>query len=328
MKPEIFVTRRLPHEAMRLLEENFELTCNPEDRMLDKNELLGAVAEKDGILCLLTDSIDAEVLDAAGQKLKIVANYAVGYNNIDVQACTERKISVTNTPGVLTDTTADLAMALLMAVARRIVPAERFARAGRYEGWGPLLFLGTDVHHKTLGLIGFGRIGFAMARRAAGFGMRILYSDVQRADPDSEKQVNAEYVSKSVLLSESDFVSLHAPLTPETRHIIDDHALASMKPSAYLINTSRGELVNEKALVDALNNNKIAGAGLDVFEFEPAIDPKLMSMENVVLLPHIGSASTETRTKMGMVAAENLIDLLIRNNQPPNCINPEIYENA
>jgi|Deesub1362A_J573_1020465.scaffolds.fasta_scaffold02759_8 glyoxylate reductase len=325
MKPKVFLTRRLPDGAMRVLEEKFDLTCNPHDRVLTRQELLEGVRGMDGILPLLTDRIDAELLEAAGPQLKIVANYAVGYNNIDLAACTARGVAATNTPGVLTDTTADLAMALLLAVARRLIPAEAFARAGRYQGWAPLLFVGSDVHHKTLGIMGFGRIGFAMAQRATGFQMRILYHDSKPADPERERMVGATFVDKQTLLAESDFVSLHVPLTPETRHLIGEAELKAMKPTAYLINTSRGEVVDEKALVRALKAGEIAGAGLDVFENEPEIEPELKEMENVVLLPHIASASIETRTKMGLVAADNLIARLIEGRMPPNCLNPEVF---
>ncbi len=327
MKPKVFVTRRLPQGAMDVLEENFDIECNPYDRVLTREELLAGVAGKDGILPLLTDRIDDELLDAAGEQLKIVANYAVGFNNIDVPACTARKIPASNTPGVLTDTTADLAMGLLLAVARLIVPADVYARAGKYEGWAPLLFVGADVHHKTLGLLGFGRIGFAMAKRAAGFDMKVLYSDVAPVDAQIEKQVGATFVDKETLLRESDFVSVHVPLTPETRHIMDAPDFALMKPEAYLINTARGEVVHEAALVEALKRGQIAGAGLDVFEFEPEIHPELKAMDNVVILPHIASASLETRTKMGLIAADNLIAVLIEGKTPPpTCLNPEIYE--
>jgi glyoxylate reductase len=324
MKPRIFVTRLLPEGAMQVLNDNFDVQCNPHDRVLSRQELLAGVKDKDGVLPLLTDRIDDELLDAAGPQLKIVANYAVGYNNIDVPACTRHKIPATNTPGVLTDTTADLAMTLLMAVARKIVPADAYARAGKYQGWAPLLFVGTDVHHKTLGIMGFGRIGFALAKRAAGFDMNIIYHDAMRASPELEKQVGAKFVDRDTLLAESDFISVHVPLSPETHHLISSLELAAMKSSAFLINTSRGEVVDEKALVKALQQGQIAGAGLDVFEFEPAIEKELTVMDNVVILPHIASASIETRTKMGLVAAENLIALLIKGQKPPNCLNPEV----
>jgi glyoxylate reductase len=325
MKPKVFVTRRLPEGAMQVLNENFDVQCNPYDRVLERQELLDGVKGKDGILPLLTDRIDDELLDTAGSQLKIVANYAVGYNNIDVPACTRHKIPATNTPGVLTDTTADLAMTLLLVVARKIVPADAYARAGKYEGWAPLLFLGNDVHHKTLGILGFGRIGFALAKRAAGFDMNIIYHDATRADPELEMQVGAKFVDKDTLLAQSDFVSVHVPLSPETHHLISSPELAAMKNSAYLINTSRGEVVDEKALVRALQLGQIAGAALDVFEFEPAIEKELTVMNNVVIVPHIASASIETRTKMGLVAAENLIAVLIKGGKPPNCLNPEVY---
>jgi len=325
MRPKIYVTRCLPEDAMRLLGENFDVAFNPHGRVLTREELLNAVKGKDGLLPLLTDRIDDEVMDAAGPRLKIIANYAVGYNNIDVEAATVREIAVTNTPGVLTDTTADLTMALLLSVARRIVESDACARAGRYQGWDPLLLLGTDVHHKTLGLIGFGRVGFAVARRSMGFDMRVLYHDRQKADAGIEDQVGATYVDLETLLKESDFVSIHVPLTEGTRGLIGSGSLSLMKPTAFIINTARGEVVDEDALVRALEEKVIAGAGLDVFEHEPAIHPALMKMGNVVILPHIGSASMETRTKMGLMAAENLI-AVFRGKVPPNCLNPQVFE--
>jgi len=309
---------------MDLLEENFNVECNPNDRVLTREELLLSVKGKQGLLPLLTEKVDGEVMDAAGQGLRVVANYAVGFNNIDVAAATARKIAVTNTPEVLTETTADLTMGLLLSVARRIVEADTFARAGKYRNWAPLLFVGTDIHNKTLGLFGFGRIGFAVARRAAGFDMRVLYHDLQRAEAELEKQVNAEYVDKETLLKESDFISVHVPLSPDTLHMIGPEELSSMKSTAFIINTSRGEVIDEEALAASLGAKKIAGAGLDVFEHEPKIHPALAKMDNVVILPHIGSASIETRTQMGLVAAKNLIAAL-RGDIPPNCLNPEIY---
>ena len=324
-KPRILVTRRLPEGAMQLLNEHFAVECNPHDRALSRTELLEGVRGKDGILPLPTDRIDDELLEAAGPQLKIVANCAVGYNNIDVAACTRHKIPATNTPGVLTDTTADLAMALVLAVARSLVPADTYVRTGKYLGWSPRLFVGSDVHHKTLGIMGFGRIGFALAKRAAGFDMNIIYYSRSRANPELEARVGATFVDKATLLAESDFISLHVPLSDETHHLIGLPELQFMKRSAFLINTSRGEVVDEKALVKALQEGQIAGAGLDVFEFEPALEKELTEMDNVVLLPHIGSASVETRTKMGLVAAENLISLLIEGRKPPNCLNPEVF---
>lgn len=323
MSQRILVTRRLPRKAMALLEENFEVECNPHDRVFTREELLESVKGKDGLLPLLTDRVDAELMDAAGNGLKIIANYAVGYNNIDLNSATARHIAVTNTPEVLTDTTADLTMALILAVGRRLIEADRYVRQGKYEGWAPLLFLGADIHGKTLGLMGFGRIGFAVAKRASGFNMRVIYHDVQRENRELEDQVNAGYVEKDTLLAESDFISLHVPLTQATQGLIGSVELSLMKPTAFLINTSRGEIIDEKALAEALLDKEIAGAGLDVYEQEPEIHPDLMGLDNVVLLPHIGSASLETRTKMGLMAAQNLIDFF-NEKAPPNCLNPEV----
>jgi glyoxylate reductase len=263
-------------------------------------------------------------MTAAGPQLKIIANYAVGFNNIDVSAATARKIAVTNTPGVLTDTTADLTMALILGVARRLVEGDKYTRAGKYEGWAPLLFLGADVHHKTLGLMGFGRIGYAVAKRALGFDMRILYHDTRQADSELEKQVQAQYVARDTLLREADFLSVHVPLTPETARFMSTREFSLMKPTAFVVNTARGEIMDETALVEALKKKRIAGAGLDVFEHEPAIHPALFTMDNVILLPHVGSGSVETRTKMGLMAAENLI-AAFEGKVPPNCLNPEVF---
>ena len=324
MKPAIFVTRKLPPAAMALLEENFQMECNPHNRVLLREELLEAVRGKEGILSLLTDVMDGEVMDSAGQSLKIIANYAVGFNNIDVSAATKRKIAVSNTPGVLTDTTADLAMALVLAVARRIVESDIYTRAEKYMGWDPLLFMGSDVHHKTLGILGFGRVGQALAKRAVGFDMKVLYHNRSRVEPEIEKKFNATYVDQDTLLKTSDFLSIHVPSTPETTGLINSETLSLMKPSAFIINTARGEIIREGDLVKALEEKKIAGAGLDVFEHEPKIHPGLLKMDNVVILPHIGSASMETRTKMGLIAAENLISFF-KGQMPPNCLNPEIF---
>jgi glyoxylate reductase len=325
MKPKIFVTRRLPERAMTFLDENFSVTSNPFDRVLTRQELLDGVIGQDGLLPLLTDRIDSEVMDKAGPQLKIIANYAVGFNNIDIPAATARKIPVTNTPGVLTDTTADLTMALLLAVARRIVESDVYTRAGKYEGWAPLLYVGTDVHHKTLGLMGFGRIGMAVAKRALGFDMNILYHDEGPVDPEMAKQFGARGVDRETLLRESDFISLHVPLTPGTHHLMGPKEFSLMKSSAFIINTSRGEVIDEQALAEALEKKEIAGAALDVYEKEPEIAPGLKAMPNVILLPHIGSASLETRTKMGMMAAENLV-AYFKGQKPPNCLNPEVLQ--
>jgi lactate dehydrogenase-like 2-hydroxyacid dehydrogenase len=292
---------------------------NPHDRALTRREFLEAVRGRDGLLCLLTETIDDEALDAAAG-IRGIANYAVGYNNIDVAACTRRGIPVSNTPGVLTDTTADLAWALMFAVARRVVEGDRMVRSGGFIGWGPLMMLGTDITGKTLGIIGGGRIGTATAARAAGFSMRVLYTSRHRHEPI--EALGAQYRSLDGLLREADFVSIHVPLTPETTHLIGARELSLMKPTAFLINTARGPIVDEKALVAALRERRIAGAGLDVFEREPELEPGLTDFDNVVLLPHVGSATVATRVKMGNTAAANLIAMLA-GEDPPNCINPD-----
>lgn len=325
---EIYVTRRLPEPGMSMLAAHGRVEVNPHDRPLTRAELLEAVRGRDGLVTLLTDTIDAEVMEAAGPRLRVISNYAVGFNNIDVQEATRRRILVCNTPGVLTETTADLAWALLMAVARRVVEADAFVRAGRFEamgGWSPTLFLGTDVHGKTLGIVGFGRIGEAVARRARGFDMRVLYHDVRRRTPEEEARLGVEYRSLEALLQESDFVTLHVDLNASTRHLLNERTLALMKPTAYLINTSRGPVVDEAALVRALRERRIAGAGLDVFEDEPRLAPGLADLPNVVLLPHIASASTETRARMAEMAAANLIAAL-SGRRPPHVVNPEVLE--
>ena len=304
MKPRIYVTRTLPQAGLDLLAAEYDVEVNPHDRVATREELLAGIKGKDALLSLLTETIDAEVMDTE-PRLKVIANYAVGFNNIDVAAATERGILVTNTPGVLTETTADLAFALLMACARRVVEADGFMRAGKYEGWAPMLFLGRDVHGKTLGLVGFGRIGQAMAQRGLGFNMKILYNDAIRAPEELEKAYNAEYRELPDLLRESDFVSLHVPLIESTHHLISDAQLELMKTTAILINTSRGPVVDEKALIRALEKGVISGAGLDVFEREPEFEPGLERLANVVMVPHIASASVETRTKMATMAAEN-----------------------
>ncbi|MGC8971388.1 MAG: 2-hydroxyacid dehydrogenase [bacterium] len=321
----VYITRRIPEPGIEMIRKEHEVEVNPYDRVLTREELLQAVKGKDGILCLLTDKIDAEVFDAAGPQLKVVSNYAVGYDNIDVNEATKRGIVVTNTPGVLTETTADLAWALILATARRIVEADKFTRAGKYEGWAPMLFLGQDVYGKTLGIVGMGRIGQAVARRAKGFNMKVLYNDIRRIPEELEKELNATFVSLDELLEQSDFVSLHTYLSPETYHLINEERLRKMKKTAYLINTSRGPVVDENALVKALKEGWIAGAGLDVYEFEPKLVPGLAECENTVLLPHIASASVETRTKMATMAAENLLAVLA-GKTPPNPVNPEVLK--
>jgi len=318
----VYVTRELPRPAIDLLVEACRsVEVNPEDRVLTRAELLAAVRGRDAVLCLLTDTVDAPVLDAA-RGCKIFANYAVGFNNIDVPAATARRIAVTNTPGVLTDATADLTWALLFAVARRIVEGDRYTRAGRFKGWSPMLFLGGDISGRTLGIVGAGRIGTAVALRSRGFRMRVLYFDKAQNEA-LEQAVGAERADLDTLLRESDFVSLHVSLDASTRHLIGARELALMKPTAYLINTSRGPVVDEAALVEALRERRIAGAGLDVFENEPELAPGLAELDNVVIPPHLGSATIGTRTRMALLAANNILAML-RGERPPNIVNPEV----
>jgi glyoxylate reductase len=321
-KPRVFVTRPLPAAALELLASQCELAVHPEDAALAPAELAERCRDAAGLL-VVGVRVNEEVLSQA-PSLKVVANCGVGYDNINVAACTRRGIVVTNTPGVLTDTTADLAFALLMAVARRVVEADGFVREGRWQRWEWGRLWGTDIHHQTLGLYGFGRIGQAVAKRGRGFAMRIIYHDTLRASNAVERELGAEYVDRNTLLREADFLSLHVPLTPETHHLIGARELGLMKPTAILINTARGQVVDEDALVHALQSRQIAGAGLDVFEHEPHLHPELSQLENVVLLPHLGSATAATRLKMAMLAAENLLAAL-EGRRPPNIVNPEVY---
>ena len=320
MSTNVYVTRRIPDESIRMLEDACDVVdVNPHDRALTRTEFLEAVKGRDGLLCLLTETVDDEVLDAAAG-VKGVANYAVGFNNIDVDACTRRGIPVSNTPDVLTDTTADLAWALMFSVARRIVEGDRYVRDGKFKGWGPLMLLGDDLTGKTLGIVGGGRIGMATAARAVGFSMPVLYTSRNRHE-DIEA-IGAQYRSLDDLLQASDFVSIHVPLMPETTHLIGPRELNLMKSTAYLINTARGPIVDEKALVSALRNGIIAGAGLDVFEREPELEPGLADLDNAVIVPHIGSGTVATRIKMGNKAAINLI-AMVKGEEPPDCVNPE-----
>jgi glyoxylate reductase len=293
------------------------------DNAIPRDLLLEKVKDVDGLLPLLTDRIDGELMDA-GEKLKVVSNYAVGFNNIDTEAATERGIYVTNTPGILTDTTADAAFALLMAIARRIPEADRHIRAkGWIHAWGPRMYIGSDVHGKTLGILGMGRIGSAITKRAKGFDMNVIYHDVYRRE-DLEEERGITYMSKDEVIRSADFLSLHVPLTPETHHMISVEELVSMKNTAFLINTSRGPVVDEKALADALKDGVIAGAGLDVFETEPVShDSPLLELNNIVLTPHLASGSIETRTKMATTAATNLVSVL-QGRVPPNLVNLEV----
>jgi len=320
----VYVTRQLPQSALDRLNGEVDWSVNPDDRVLERSELLEAVADVDGLLCLLTDSIDAELLDAA-PNLKVVANYAVGYNNIDVDAANERGVLVTNTPGVLTETTADLTWALLMSIARRVVEGDSFMRAGKYVGWAPMLLLGCDVYGKTLGIVGIGQIGQAVARRAMGFDMKVLYTDMFALPPVAEQLLNAEKVELDELLERSDFVSMHVPLMDETHHLISKRELELIGPEGYLINAARGPVIDEVALVEALRDGVIKGAALDVFEDEPAMKPGLADLNNVVLLPHLGSASIETRTAMADLAVGNILNFF--KGEPPLApVNPEVLK--
>jgi glyoxylate reductase len=321
-KPRILVTRTLPEPAAQKLSACGDVHSWTSKDHMPKAEIVRCLPDKQAIICLLTETIDEEVL-SAGRELKIVANIAVGYNNIDVAVATRRRIAVTNTPRVLDETTADLAFALLLAIARRLGEAERFLRAGLFKGWDLDLMLGVDVYQKTLGVVGFGRIGRAVARRAQGFSMPVLYTDGSRAPEEVERALHATRVNLETLLREADFVSLHVPLLPGTRHLIGKRQLDLMKPTACLVNNSRGPVVDEAALAEALAAGKIRGAALDVFENEPEVHPKLLKLENVVLVPHIGSASVETRLKMAMIAVENVVEAL-HGRKPPNIVNPEI----
>ncbi|HLW80245.1 MAG TPA: D-glycerate dehydrogenase [Terriglobia bacterium] len=322
MKPKVFATRPLPTPVLDLLAAQADLSFNRDDRALPTAQLAVACRDVDGILVSGT-KISRDVLDPAA-RLRIVANCGVGYDNIDVAACTRRRIPVTNTAGSLEETTADLAFALLMAVARRIVEGDRYVRDGRWKQWEWKLLWGADIYGKTLGIYGFGRIGQAVARRGRGFGMSILYTGRHRAPEAVERELEAELVNRETLFRQSDFLSLHVPLTPETLHLVAAHELDLMKPTAFLINTARGKVVDEEALVQALSSGKLAGAGLDVFEQEPQVHPALIAMPNVVLMPHVGSATHETRLRMATVAAENLLAAL-EGRRPPNVVNPEVY---
>jgi len=316
-KPKLFITRNIPEPAIKRLEEVFEVEIFPENRAITHGELKEKVRDIDALICLLTDNIDHEIIEAASN-LKCISVYAVGYNNIDVETATKHGIVICNTPGVLTETTADLAWALIMSCARRIVEADRFVREGKFQGWEPMLMLGNDIFGKTLGIIGMGRIGRAVAHRALGFDMKVIYYDPQ-VDPES---LPSDYVSVDLttLCQNSDFISIHTPLTPKTRHLIGEKEFNLMKPTAILINTARGPIIDEQALISALKENKIAGAGLDVYENEPVIPEELIKLSNVILLPHIGSASYETRTKMALLAAENAI-AVIEGKNPPARVN-------
>jgi glyoxylate reductase len=320
-KPNIYATHELFEPAREILNANCEIEYWKDSERPPREKVLAKLKDKDGVIALLTEQINEEFLGAA-PKVRIVSNVAVGYDNIDVEACTRRGVAVTNTPGVLDETTADFAWTLLMTVARRISEGEALARSGNWHGWNLDQLCGADIWGKTLGLVGFGRIGRAMARRASGFQMKIIYTDAMRAPEDVERSLNAEFREMNALLAESDFVSLHVPLLPETRGLFDAAKFSRMKPSAFLINTARGPVVKEADLVDALEKKKIAGAALDVFEKEPLIHPGL-KRPNVVLTPHQASASIETRSRMAVMAANNIV-AFFKGQRPPNILNPEV----
>jgi glyoxylate reductase len=322
-KPKVYSTHQLFEPARNILDANCDMQYWTDSERPPRDVVLRHVKDKDGLICLLTEKVNEEFLRAA-PKLRIASNVAVGYDNIDVDACTKRGVVVTNTPGVLDETTADFAWTLLMAVARRVAEGEALARSGNWRGWNLDQLCGADVWGKTLGIVGFGRIGRSVARRASGFHMKIIYTDAVRASEEVEKSVNAEFCDMNSLLAESDFISVHVPLLPETRGMFNGPKFLRMKPTAFVINTSRGPVIDEAALVAALENKKIAGAALDVFENEPFLHPGL-KRSNVVLTPHIASASLETRTKMAVMAANNIV-AMFNGQRPPNILNPDILK--
>jgi len=322
-RPKILVTHQLFAEPGAKLGEKFEVEYWRDSERPPRAEVLRRVADKDGLICLLTEKIDDELL-ATAPRLRSVANIAVGFDNIDLEACMRRGVAVSNTPGVLDDTTADFAWTLLMAVARRLIEGDALCRSGQWKGWNLDQLVGADVWGKTLGILGFGRIGRAVARRASGFGMRVIYNDAVRAPSEVESELRAEYMERDAALREADFVSMHVPLLPATRGLIGARELALMKPTAFLINTSRGPVVQEAALIKALEQRQIAGAALDVFEREPQIGHGLLR-PNVVLAPHLASASLETRTRMAMMAVENTI-AFFEGRRPPNLLNPDVWK--
>lgn len=322
-KSRVFVTRIIRNKGLELVKDNCQADIWPEELPPGRETLLERVRGVDGLLCLLTDRIDGEVMDTAGPGLKVISNHAVGFDNIDVAAATERGIPVGNTPGILTDATADMAFALMMAAGRRVVEAEKFLRAGKWKTWGPSMLLGVDFAGATLGIIGFGRIGQAVAKRATGFDMRVLYYD-PGASP-SDPNLSAVSTDLDTLLAESDFISIHVPLTPETRHLVNADFLAKLKPNAVLVNTSRGGVLNQSALYETLKERRIFAAALDVTDPEPLpLDSPLLELDNCIILPHIASASVGSRDMMSFLSAKNLIAGL-NGEKLPHCVNPEVY---
>jgi glyoxylate reductase len=326
-RPDVLLTRPIMAGPMQILQGRCDVTVHENDFGIPRDDLLSVVKGRDAIITMLTERVDAELLDAAGPQLKIVANHAVGFDNVDLEACTAAGVLATNTPDVLTETTADTAFALIMAAARRVGEGERFLRARTPWIWGPLMMLGRDVHHKTIGIVGFGRIGQAVARRAKGFGMRVLYTDAVELPRDVVAETGAERRELDDLLGEADVVSIHTNLTPETRHLFSSETFARMKPTAVLVNTSRGPVVDEEALADALEHGEIFAAGLDVFEYEPQVNERLLRLENVVVIPHLGSATVDTREAMGELAVRNVFAAL-DGERPPTLLNPEVLEGS
>lgn len=324
MAKKVYVTRVIPSAGIDLLRQHADVEVNESDEPLSAAELQSRAGECDALVTLLTDHIDAAVLKAGAGTLQIVANVAVGFDNIDLPAATEAGIMVSNTPGVLTETTADFAWALLMAAARRVCEADAFTRAGKFHGWGIMMLLGADVYRKTLGIIGYGRIGHAVARRARGFDMKILYHDPFVPDDEAAATIGAQKTDLDTLLRESDFISIHTPLSPETHHLIGAAQLHAMKSTAFLINTARGPVVDEGALAAALASGEIQGAALDVYEHEPSVPAELLDLDNVILAPHIASASVATRTRMATMAAENVI-AAFEGQRPPTLLNDEVF---
>ncbi len=322
-KPKVFITRKIPEAGIKLLKECCEVRIYPKNKVIPRKELLKGVKWCDALLSLLTDKIDREAIDA-NPRLKIIANYAVGYDNIDVKYAAQKNIPVTNTPGVLEDAVAEHTFALLLALTKRIVEADAFTRAGKYRSWEPLLFIGTQLKGKTLGIVGLGRIGSLVAEKATAMGIKVIYADIRR-NADFEKKFQAHYSSLPNLLRQSDFVSLHVPLLPSTRHLLGAKELRMMKRTAYLINTSRGAVIDEKALVETLRKKQIAGAALDVYEHEPKLTAGLSKLSNAVLTPHIASATIEARQAMSLIAAKNIFTVL-NGKKALNVVNPEIYE--
>ena len=321
---EIFITRKIPKQGLDLLlKQGYKIEINKYNRVLTKNEIIKGLKDKDGLICLLTDNIDRDIIESES-KLKMIANYAVGYDNIDIKTATEKKIPISNTPDVLTDTTAEMAWALLLSVSRRIVEGDRFTRSGKFIGWDPMLMLGQDISNKTLGILGTGRIGTAFALKSKGFNLNILYLDKMK-NKILEKELNAKKVSKFELIKKSDIISVHLPLNNLTFHTIGFKELKMMKTNAILINTSRGSIIDEKVLTKALKEKWIFGAGLDVYENEPKINSELLKLNNVIIQPHSASATYKTRSNMGIIAAKNMIQGL-KGEIPINCVNKEIFK--